>query len=121
MISANVVFFFVISIVFVMGVRIRGILFSIPFFITFSLIILSVDPRTDKKELDNSIVVQEDGEGNLFFKHERGRHFIHQDNYLHSWGCIEAGDSIHVYKTKYYRYRSLEFSRSQSFMLAKEE
>ena len=82
---------------------------------------LSVDPRTDEKEFDNSIVIQEDEIGNLFFEHENGRHFIHQDNYLHSWGCIEAGDSIHVYKTKHYQYRSLEYSRSLEFKLAKEE
>ena len=74
-----------------MGVRIRGLLFSIPFFMTFSFIILSVDPRTDEKEFDNSIVVQKDEEGSLFFEHGSGRHFIHQDNYLHSWGCIEEG------------------------------
>lgn len=81
---------------------------------------LTVDPRTDETELVDTIVVQENN-GALYFEYDSYSHTIHQDTYLHTWGCIEKGDSIHVYLTKHYIYKDIEFSRKPTFKLVKEE
>lgn len=122
--SVTTLFFLLLFLVLLMGLRIRGFLWTVMFFGIFAVILIKCDPRGDEKVLAATICVQKDernGRDDLFLEYEDYRHHITQDSYLHSWGCIQEGDSIHVYLTKDFQYKNLIYSVSPEFVLVKEE
>ena len=117
----SLLFFILLFLILLVGIRIGGLFWALTFFGITSIILVQCDPRDESLILETTICIQEDDNDGLYLEYESHTHHITRDGFLHSWGCIQKGDSVHVYLTENYKFENLIYSRNPKFVLVKEE